>query len=284
MSRELPRVRTTRACQKSLAQSAIFSGVGVHSGKHCTVRVGPAESDSGINFYVRGMKIPAHAKFVSRTNRATCLERGEAQVHTVEHLLSALAGLQIDNVDVYVDGVELPILDGSARMWIEGLKSAGICQQMADRRVRHLEEAVALNMGQSTIVAVPSERLRYTVVTHYDHPMLGTQVYAFEPSVGGMEYEREIGPARTFGFIEEVEKLQASGLALGGSIENALIVYPDHFSDELRVPDECTRHKMLDLIGDLSLSGFPVIAEITAIRPGHQINSAFAGLLSQVMS
>ena len=265
--------------QTTLQGPAHFEGVGMHSGLPCNIRLEAASAGNGIRFIRNGVIIPARAEYVHNTRRATCLESDGVRVDTVEHLLSALRGLEIDNADIYVDGCELPILDGSGREWVDGLKGAGIRSLDHLREVHRLRETLALTMGESSIVTIPSERLRITCVTHFDHPMLGSQVTTFDPE--NDLYEHSIAPARTFGFAEEVDALRAAGLAMGGSLDNALIVYQDRFSDTLRVEDECNRHKMLDLIGDLSLSGVHLAAEIVAIRPGHQINSAFARLLAR---
>ena len=282
LSREVRPALGFDVFQTTLERTAFFEGVGMHSGLPSSVRVEPASAGNGIRFLRNGVTIPAQAEYVYNTRRATCLERDGVRVDTVEHLLSALCGLEIGNADIYMDGSELPILDGSCREWIYGLKKAGIRALDRLREVRTIDETVALTIGSSVIVAIPSDRLRITCITQFDHPMLGSKVYTFEPDAE--LYEREIAPARTFGFSEEVEALREAGLAMGGSLDNALIVYQDRFSDALRVEDECLRHKMLDLIGDLSLVGFPIVGEIVAVRPGHQINSEFAKKLALAAS
>ncbi len=264
--------------QTSLAAPYSIGGVGMHTGAEVRVTVKPSRVNSGVHFVIGAARIPARASFVVNTRRCTCLGSGDKRVDTVEHLLSALFGLCITNAEIEVEGPEIPILDGSAQVWVKGLKAAGIVELDAPAPALHLNEPVALENVDSWYIAVPSDELFVTCVTHFDHPLLGTETITF---VGSPEhYEREIAPARTFGFSSEVEALLAAGLAQGGSLDNALIIQHDRFSHKLRLPHECARHKLLDLLGDLSLTGERLCANVTAIRPSHQGNTAFATLLS----
>jgi UDP-3-O-[3-hydroxymyristoyl] N-acetylglucosamine deacetylase len=251
----------------------------MHTGKQGEVTLKPASANHGIQFERGGVSFPASAEYVANTLRATRMGSGETSLDTVEHLLSALYGLQIDNVIIEAHGPEIPILDGSARPWVEALRSAGIEELPETGSPLVLTETVALREGDSWLVAVPALTFSITCITHFDHPLLGTESVTFfaDPDV----YSTEIAPARTFGFEAEVDALRAAGLALGGSLDNALVIYDDHFSDALRVPQECLRHKVLDLYGDLSLVGGRLHAAITAIKPGHRINTAFAALLAE---
>jgi UDP-3-O-[3-hydroxymyristoyl] N-acetylglucosamine deacetylase len=196
--------------------------------------------------------------------------------------MSALAGMRIDNAEVRINGPELPILDGSCQPWVSMIQSSGTVNLDADLQPLELRETVALQDGSSWIVAVPANRFSVTCVTHFDHPMLGTTSGTFvdDPT----EYASGIAPSRTFAFIHEVEALREAGLALGGTLDNALVIYEDRFSTPLRVPDEWLRHKVLDLYGDLALAGGLVNAAITAIMPGHRINAKFAGYLAEMGS
>jgi UDP-3-O-[3-hydroxymyristoyl] N-acetylglucosamine deacetylase len=265
--------------QTTLRSPIQLSGQGMHTGEQGQVTLKPAPANHGIQFERNGVSIPATAEYVANTRRATRLGSGETSLDTVEHLLSALYGLQIDNVIIEAHGPEIPILDGSARPWVRALREAGIEELQETGSPLLLSETVALRDGDSWMVAVPSPTFSITCVTHFDHPLLGTESATFfaDPDL----YAKEIAPARTFGFIAEVEALRAAGLALGGSLDNALIIFDDHFSDALRVPQECLRHKMLDLWGDLSLVGGRLCAAVTAIKPGHRINTAFAALLAE---
>lgn len=264
--------------QTTLCQSLCLSGIGLHTGRPGHVTVKPSPPDSGISFVSGAVRIPALAAFVVSTRRCTCLGMGETQIDTVEHLLSALWGLSIDNAEIAIEGPEVPILDGSARPWVEAIQTAGICEQEAPARVLTLDAPISLRTEGSWLVATPADAFTLTCVTEFDHPLLGTQTATFRHSP--QVYAEQIAPARTFGFAEEVEALLAAGLAQGGTFENALVIYPDRFSDAERVPQECLRHKALDLLGDLSLIGRRLQAAVTAIKPGHRANTAFAALLA----
>jgi UDP-3-O-[3-hydroxymyristoyl] N-acetylglucosamine deacetylase len=264
--------------QTSLRAPYSIEGVGMHTGAEARITVKPAPANSGIHFVVGAARIPARAAFVVNTRRCTCLGNGDKRVDTVEHLLSALFGLCITNVEIEVEGPEIPILDGSAQLWVKGLKAAGIVELGVCAPTLRLSEPVALQTGDSWYIAVPSEELGVTCVTHFDHPLLGTETITYVESPD--HYENEIAPARTFGFSSEVEALLAAGLARGGSLDNALIIQHDRFSHKLRLPHECARHKLMDLLGDLSLTGERLCASVTAIKPSHQGNTAFATLLS----
>ncbi|HSV75121.1 MAG TPA: UDP-3-O-acyl-N-acetylglucosamine deacetylase [Chthonomonadales bacterium] len=263
--------------QRTVGGSFELRGVGIHSGATCTARVEPAAECHGIAFVVAGVTIPAVADCVVETTRCTTLGRDGARIGTVEHLLAALAGLCVDNAVVAVDGPELPAIDGSALPWVEAILGAGVIEQSATAAAWSPETPEVLSVGASWYVAIPSSDLVLTCVSSFEHPMLGVCAVAHRESAGA--FARDIAPARTFGLAEEVERLLAAGLALGGSLDNSLVVYPDRFSTPLRLPDEWARHKMLDLIGDLSLAGVRVAAAITAICPGHQGNAAFAARL-----
>src|SRR5690348_3524419 len=243
--------------QTTLRGPFTVRGRGLHTGEPCTVTALPAAADGGVVFWLRRdgerVRIPALASCVTGTQRCTTLGAGEARLDTVEHLLSALAGLRIDNAEIEVDGLEIPALDGSALPWVEAIRGAGVERLPELGRVRELSQPVALRDGESWLVAAPSDRYALTCVTHFDHPLLGTQAVTFTEDPDA--YAREVAPARTFGFAHEVEALRAAGLARGGSLDNALVIHEDRFSSDLRVPQECECHKLLDLIGDLSLAG-----------------------------
>lgn len=277
--------------QTTLGAAFSLSGIGMHTGQPATVTVQPALANEGIRFACRSeesrpaVEFSALAASVVNTRRCTCLGTNVARLDTVEHLLSALAGMQVDNARVEVLGEELPILDGSGRPWIEAIRAVGVVELSESLSRFRLSAPIALKDGESWLVATPAESFCLTCVTHFDHPLLGTQAATFfdDPEA----YAAEIAPARTFGFAHEVEALLAAGLAKGGSLDNALIVHEDRFSDALRVPEECLRHKVLDLWGDLSLFGGRIgrlDAALTAVKPGHRINAAFAALLAEHVS
>lgn len=267
---------------RTLARTITVSGVGIHTGARARATLTPARTvGAGVVFRQAdtGQEIPARASNVTETSRCTVLGRAGASLSTVEHLLSALAGLGVTDCIVEVDGPELPIGDGSALIWTEALAQAGLTDLPGAGAgpLRLREPVVAAGQGGAFIAGFPSETTRYTVAIVYEHALVGTQVARFEPAREA--YGERVAPARTFGFIEEVEALRAAGRARGGSFENAVVIYADHFSTPLRTDDELARHKLLDLIGDLALLGRPLIADVVAVKPSHRLNNEFARLL-----
>lgn len=283
-----PRLR-----RRTLAAPATVCGVGIHGGAHAVVTLVPVpRPGTGVIFRVAGgaQEIPADASNVSSATRCTVLgerggTRGGATISTVEHLLGALAGLGVSDIVAEVDGPELPIGDGSALCWTTAIERAGVValgeEELPGRTLR--APLVLPGEGGSFIAAFPADQMRFTTAITFDHALVGTQVARFEPGRGDL-FAQEIAPARTFGFVHEVEALRAAGLARGGSLENAVVVYPDRFSTPLRFPDELARHKLLDLIGDLSLAGpWDWVADVVAVRPSHRLNIVFAGLLKDAL-
>lgn len=268
---------------RTLARPVTIRGVGIHTGAEATVTLAPAERPgAGVVFVVGEQEIPARASNVADTARCTVLGGpGGASVATVEHLLSALSGMGVTDCRVAVEGPEIPIGDGSAALWIEALAGAGIAPLGEQIAPLTLQEPIVLaGANGAFIAAFPAESLRMTVAVSFAHALVGTQVARFDPA-RGQSYAAEIAPARTFGFIEEVEALRAAGLARGGTLENAVVVYPDRYSVPLRFPDELARHKLLDLIGDLALAGRPLVADVVAVRPSHRLNTDFARVLEK---
>ncbi len=215
-----------------------------------------------------GVEIPARLDSVVSTERATTLGAGAVAIGTVEHLLSALAGLGVDNARIEVDGPELPALDGSAREWVALIESVGLETQAARASVLELSGAVAVNDGAARLEAFPSD----SFAAHYELDYPGTPVGRMTADFDAAHdlYAETLAPARTFALIGEVEALRAAGLAQGGSLDNALVIYPDRYSSPLRLPDEPARHKILDLIGDLSLLGARLHARVQVVRGGHR--------------
>jgi len=207
------------------------------------------------------------------------LRQEAIEIQTVEHLLSALYGLHIDNCRIeWRQGREMPALDGSARPIVQAILKAGVREQEAWSHVLNIASPTWIEEGGSHLIVVPDRTLRITCAIRFDHPLVGEQVISLD--LGEPEsYISAISPARTFGFASEVERLRAAGLALGGSLENALVIFDDRFSSEPRFPDECVRHKVLDVIGDLALVGRRLQGHIVAIRPSHRLNTALARYL-----
>jgi UDP-3-O-[3-hydroxymyristoyl] N-acetylglucosamine deacetylase len=269
--------------RRTLGGVAVRTGVGIHTGADASVRLHPAPFGTGIIFRVAGQEIPAHAARVTDTSRCTVLGAEGVTLSTVEHLLSAFAGLRITDALVEVEGPELPIGDGSSVLWTEAIREAGIVAGDAAIPPTLTEPILLTGKGGSFIAAYPAFAPTLTAAISFEHPLVGTQVARFSPSSG--DYAAEIAPARTFGFIEEVEALRAAGLAKGGSFDNAVVVYPDRYSVPLRFEDELARHKLLDLMGDLLLSGGVGLpnADIIAVKPSHRLNAAFAARLADTI-
>ncbi len=262
--------------QRTVGRRVSCTGVGLHSGKPATLTMAPAPADAGITF-VRmdlGVEIPALAQHVVDTTLSTNLGIGKARVHTVEHVLAAFTGLGIDNCRVEVDGPEIPIMDGSAAPFVCLVQEAGIATLRAGKRFLVIEKPVEIRDGDKLARLEPSEQMSIDFTVDFDHPLVTNQAFRFVLS--DRAFEREVARARTFCFLRDIEKMQAVGLAKGGSLENAIVV--DQFSilnpEGLRFPDEFARHKVLDALGDLSLMGLPVIGALVARKSGHAMNQA----------
>jgi UDP-3-O-[3-hydroxymyristoyl] N-acetylglucosamine deacetylase len=270
-----------RARRTLAAPSAELSGVGLHSGADASVRLLPALSGTGLVFRRRadGQEIPALAANVCDTSRCTRLKFGDFEVQTVEHVLSALSGLNIDDAVIEIVGPELPAMDGSAGPFAAAIRAAGIHTQSALVQPLRLTRPVFVSEGGSTIAALPSDQFSVSVVLDYPkHLYLGTMAALFDSN--SEDYAAQIAPARTFGFLSEIEALRARGLGLGASLDNALALGETQYETPLRFSNEPARHKLLDIIGDLALAGRPVCAAILAVKPSHTLNVRLAGLLA----
>ncbi len=258
--------------QATLAGEVQVEGVGIHTGTSCRLTLRPAPENRGRVFLTsEGVEIPARVDHVVNCDRSTILGKGEARVHTPEHLLSALAAFEVDNVEIAIEGPEVPILDGSALPFLNLLEEAGRREQSEPARYLELEQPVSVGTpGDSLVLAFPEPETRFEYVLHYPHPMLGCQTAAYVP--GETDYKAEIAPARTFALWEEVKPLLDRGMALGGTLENALVVYQDKYSSELKVPQEPVRHKLLDLIGDFALLDARFRGRVLAIKAGHRLH------------
>ncbi len=270
--------------RRTLARpSAVLSGVGLHSGAGASVRLLPAPSGTGLVFRCAesGQEIPAWVSNVSDTSRCTRLKLGGFEVQTVEHVLSALAGLGVDDAIIEIaGGSEVPAMDGSAAPFAAAISDAGLREQSQCVKPITPAQPVFVSERGSTIAALPSETLSFTVVLDYPHhAYLGTQAAIFG---GAGDYAAQIAPARTYGFLSEIDALRAAGLGLGASADNAVVLGETQYETPLRFSNELARHKILDLIGDLALAGRPVCAEIIAVKPGHLLNVRLARLLSEL--
>lgn len=265
--------------QRTLKSLVRTTGVGLHSGAKVALVLRPAAPGTGIVFHRVDLHpvvdIKADPFAVGDTRMASCLEKDGAKLGTVEHLMSALAGLGIDNVHVDVDAEEIPILDGSAAPFVFLLQLAGIEEQNAPKRFMRVKKVVAVEDGDKWARLSPYEGFRLEFSIQFNHPAVdksGTQVTV---DFADQSYIRNIARARTFGFTQDVEAMQAQGLALGGSLENAIVMdeYRVLNADGLRLPDEFVRHKVLDAVGDLYLVGAPLLATFSAHKSGHALNN-----------
>src|SRR5262244_1844482 len=269
--------------EQTIAGSIEFTGVGLHTGENATLRILPAPAGKGIVFRrvdLDNFELRADVGSVARVAYATTLMSRGVWISTVEHLLSALYGIGIDNAYVELDNFEVPILDGSALAFAEAIGRAGITKQKRQRRYIRIAREFVLKDGQKTLGIYPSETFSIQYDINFPHPLIGKQSLHVEFT--GTNYADLIGPARTFGFYEDVEKLQAHGLIRGGSLENAIVLTETGMLNDtsLRCKDEFVRHKILDLLGDFALIGQPVMGRLVADRAGHALHTRFvAGLL-----
>lgn len=265
--------------QRSIKNLVRATGVGLHSGQKVEITLRPAAPDTGIFFrrvdLVEPVSFRVDPNLVSDTRLCSALEYHGARVATVEHLMSALAGLGIDNVYIDMDAAEVPILDGSAAPFVFLLQSAGIEEQDVPRRFLRVKKAVRVDEGDKWAEIAPYEGFRISFRIDFEHPVLKRSGREISIDFAKTSYIKEISRARTFGFMNEVEYLRANGLALGGSLDNAIVM--DEFrvlnADGLRYADEFVKHKVLDAVGDFYLAGHPLLGAVTAFKSGHGLNN-----------
>jgi UDP-3-O-[3-hydroxymyristoyl] N-acetylglucosamine deacetylase len=254
-----------------------FSGIGLHTGRFATVKLKPAPRDSGIVFnrVDRQTVIRSHIGAVTDTAFATTLGHGTVKIKTVEHILAALAGLGIDNLIIEVEGPEIPILDGSSTELVSIILEGGIAKQGKKMPYMKIIKPVLLDDGHAEIALFPYEGRKISFRIHFNHHLLGEQNLSVE--LNEETFVKEVAPARTFGFLKDVEYMMANGLAKGGSLNNAVILGDDGVMNAsgLRYKDEFVRHKILDTIGDFSLIGFPIYGHIISNKAGHSTNLKF---------
>jgi UDP-3-O-acyl N-acetylglucosamine deacetylase len=265
--------------QKTLGRSITVKGVGLHTGRKCQAVFLPAPENSGIHFVRKDLpgrpSFRVHVDNVVDVVRGTTLGQGEGRVYTIEHILSAFNGLEIDNAVIEMDDNEPPVLDGSAKAFVEQVKGAGIVEQAAPREYFTVNAPFEYSANQTILRIEPSETFEVDCTVDYNHPMITGQRFVFRR---GDDYSALIAPARTFCFDYEIEALKKNGLAKGGSLDNAIVVGPQGIynpGEALRFQDEFVRHKILDLMGDLMLLGQPLKARIVAQRCGHGHNVKF---------
>src|SRR3989440_6715091 len=263
--------------QRTLRRPISCAGIGLHSGKKVTLSLKPAPSDFGIRFRrsdLGGLEVPANVGHVGGINHATGLTRDAVNVDTVEHLLAALVSMGVDNVIVELNSPEVPIMDGSAAPFIYLIHEAGVKRLQAPRKYLKIVRPISISRGDKRIALYPSDHFKVTYSISYDHPLLRHQSRTLR--ITEESFIEEIAPARTFTFLKDVEMLRQNGLALGGSLENAVVLGETGVLNALRFEDEFVRHKILDAVGDLALVGYPVIGHLVAHRAGHALHTEFA--------
>ena len=264
--------------QQTIRRAIPCTGIGLHSGRKVKLTLKPAPADYGVRFSradLDGLEIPATVTHLASIHYATGLARDAGSVETVEHLMAALSSLGIDNVVVELDSPEVPIMDGSAAPFVYLINEAGVKRLAASRRYLKVLRPISLSRGDKRIAIYPSDHFKVTYSISFDHPMLRHQSRTMR--VTEESFVEDIAPARTFGFLKEVEVLRQRGLALGGSLENAVVLNETGvLNNALRFEDEFVRHKILDVIGDLALVGHPIVGHVVAHRGGHALHTAFA--------
>jgi UDP-3-O-[3-hydroxymyristoyl] N-acetylglucosamine deacetylase len=271
--------------QRTLKKEINCSSIGLHTGRKINMKIKPAPADTGIIFIRKDLPdsapIQAHYDNVCDTTLATTLGSNGVTVSTVEHLLSAFSGMGVDNAIVELDSFEVPIMDGSALYFVNMLKEVGTHVQRKNKRLLIIRKPVSVNNGDGSAMFMPSDEFKITYDIEFKHPVIGRE--SFDMTFSDEIYEKEICAAQTFGFLKDLEFLQAKGLALGGSLKNAIVLDDNKIINKegQRIPNVFVKHKILDAIGDLFLLGMPIIGHFIAHKSGHRLNNL---LLKELMS
>ncbi|WP_456465594.1 UDP-3-O-acyl-N-acetylglucosamine deacetylase [Persephonella sp.] len=260
--------------QRSIKKEILIKGIGLHSGQPVNLRLIPAKSNEGINFVKEGKVIPAVIDYATGFEFSTTLSKGNVKISTIEHLMSALFFTGIDNIYIEIDAEEVPILDGSAIKFVEKIKKAGIEILGEEKMYAVLSKEVVVYENGKFIKGKPSNTFTATYHAQYNNRIIGNRKYTYSNLKADFE---NVAKARTYCFLEEVEMLQKMGLAKGGSLDNAVVFEGDSVlnPEGLRFDDEPVKHKVLDLIGDLYLLGYPLIGDVYSYKGGHKLNAAF---------
>jgi UDP-3-O-[3-hydroxymyristoyl] N-acetylglucosamine deacetylase len=270
--------------QRTLKKEINCFSVGLHTGRKVNMKIKPAQVDTGIIFIRKDLPDaePIHANYnnVCDTMLATSLGTNGVTVSTVEHLLSAFSGMGVDNAIIELDSFEVPIMDGSALPFVNMLKEVGTHVQEKNKKLLIIKKPVSVTEGDASAVLLPAEEFKITYEIDFKHPFIGKQSYSM--TFSDEKYEKEICAAQTFGFLKDLEFLQAKGLALGGSLKNVIVLDDKKIINKegLRIPDVFVKHKILDAIGDLFLLGMPIIGHFIAYKSGHRLNNL---LLKELM-
>ena len=272
MARRVLTTRRVMDIQATIRRDVTLEGIGLHSGAATRITLSPASADTGILFRgPDGTLIPANVEHVVDSNFATTVGAYGVHVRTIEHLMAAAAATGVDNLLIEVGGGEIPAADGSARPFVDLLMAAGIAPVPAPRRPIAIEEPIRVGDENRWIQVLPAESFQISYTLDNSHPVIGVQVATFEMTED--TFAREVAPARTYGFLRDVPMMRKNGLALGGSLDNAVVVGKRTvLNDSLRFSDEFVRHKVLDLVGDLFLLGQPVTGHVVARNAGHSLN------------
>jgi UDP-3-O-[3-hydroxymyristoyl] N-acetylglucosamine deacetylase len=269
--------------QTTISQTIETSGIGLHTGVEVNLALKPAPENTGYVFIRNDLddfEIPASVEYISHCSYATTLLRKGVVLSTCEHLLSALRGSGIDNCFIELDNIEIPIMDGSSENWLELIEKAGITEQNSPRHFFKVLKKVEFAQGDRKMFIEPSDKCEIECLIDFPHPFINRQSFHFELKNGS--FGREIASARTFGFTTEIEMLRKANLALGGSLDNAIVLTPEGMLNEspLRFADEFVRHKILDIIGDFALLGMPFLGKLKAEKSGHSVH---ASLMSKLL-
>ncbi len=273
--------------RKTIKNATVINGIGLHSGKNVVLRLFPAEENTGLIFRTnksgRASEIKVALENVVDTSNAVTLGDGFNAIQTVEHLLAALYTLGITDLIMEIDAIEIPILDGSSLPFIEAIESIGFIEFKTELEPIIVKNPMWVVDGDKYLVVLPSDELKVSYNIDFKHPLLTGQSYTTK--LDSEILRRDILPARTFGFLRDVEALQAKGLALGGSIDNAVVLTDDGYLNEnLRFENECVRHKILDLIGDLSIVGRPIVGHFLASKAGHALDVSLGKFIMSKIS
>jgi UDP-3-O-[3-hydroxymyristoyl] N-acetylglucosamine deacetylase len=268
--------------QTTIAKTIEISGVGLHTGVDVNLALRPAPANTGYIFIrtdLDDFEIPASVEYVGHCSYATTLVRRGVVLSTCEHVLSALRGAGVDNCFIELDNIEVPILDGSSENFYDLITAAGITEQDSPRHFLKVLGRVELEQGDRRMSIEPADNFEIECVIDFQHPFINRQSFTF--IAGNGAYGKQIASARTFGFMKEIEMLRKANLALGGSLDNAIVLTPEGMLNEapLRFADEFVRHKILDIIGDVALLGMPVLGKITAEKSGHAVHAALMSKL-----
>jgi len=263
--------------QQTIAKEAVYTGVGLHSGKEVHMRLLPAPVDTGIVFVrtdiERQPTVRAVASNVTATVRATTIEENGVKFFTIEHLMSSFQAARIDNCRVELDAEEPPVADGAALVFLQLLESAGIKEQEKERKETVIDRVYRVDDGDRFVMVLPYDGLRVSFTSLNPHPLVGTQYC--DVILEGDVYRKEIAPARTIAYEKEIEALRQMGLGLGGTLENVIVYSDEKWLNTLRFPDELVRHKVLDVLGDLRLAGL-IRGHVIAVKSAHALNTQLA--------